>query len=119
MVLVIDDDTFVREAIIDILEYEGIPLLTAVSGEAGIALYREWMGEIDLILLDMAMPGMDGAETYSELRKINPSVSVLLSSGYTDQEVNNRFPPNSILGFLPKPYDLSELVTTVRRHLPL
>ena len=118
MVLVIDDDAFVREAVIDILEYEKIPLLTAVSGEAGIAIYRKQMEKIDLILLDMSMPGMDGAETYCELQKINPSVPVLLSSGYADQEIHSCFPKNSILGFLQKPYDLEDLVSIIRNHLP-
>jgi len=118
MVLVIDDDAFVREAVTDILEYEGIPLLTAVSGEIGITLYREQMEKIDLVLLDMSMPGLDGAETFYELQKINADVPVLLSSGYTDQEINDRFPPNSILGFLQKPYDLAELVSTILHHLP-
>jgi len=118
MVLVIDDDAFVREAITDILEYEGIPLITAVSGEAGVVLYREQMEKINLVLLDMSMPGMNGAETYCELQKINPSVPVLLSSGYTDYEINDCFPESGILGFLQKPYDLSELVSTIRQHLP-
>ena len=118
MILVIDDDAFVREAVTDILEYEGIPLLTAVSGEIGIALYREQMQNIDLVLLDMSMPGLDGAETFYELQKINANVPVLLSSGYTDQEINGRFPPNSILGFLQKPYDLTELISAIRNYLP-
>ena len=118
MVLVIDDDVFVREAITDILEYAGISLLTAVSGEAGVNTYREQMEEIDLILLDMSMPGMNGAETYCELQKINPAVPVLLSSGYTDYEMDGCFTGNSILGFLQKPYNVSDLVSTIRQHLP-
>lgn len=118
MVLVIDDDAFVREAIIDILEHAAIPALTAVSGEEGIALYRQWMGEIDLVLLDMSMPGLDGAETFDLLYQMDSNVRVLLSSGYTDQEINGNFPQNSLLGFLQKPYDLEGLVSTIRRHLP-
>lgn len=118
MVLVIDDDAFVREAIIDILEHAAIPALTAVSGEEGIALYRQWMAEIDLVLLDMSMPGLDGAETFAQLYQIDANVRVLLSSGYTDQEINGNFPQDSLLGFLQKPYDLEGLVSTIRRHLP-
>ena len=118
MVLVIDDDAFVRETITDILEYEGIPLLTAVSGEAGVVLYREHIERIDLVLLDMSMPNMDGSKTYCELQKINLHVPVLFSSGYTDQKIDSCFPENSILGFLQKPYDLIDLVSTIRKHLP-
>jgi len=118
MVLVIDDDEFVREAITDILEHAAIPALTAVSGEEGIELYRQWMGEIDLVLLDMSMPGLDGAETFDQLYQIDPNVRVLLSSGYTEKEINRSFPQNSLLGFLQKPYDLEGLVSTIHRHLP-
>lgn len=117
MVLVIDDDVFVREAIIDILEHAAIPALTAVSGEEGITLYRQWMGKIDLVLLDMSMPGLNGAQTFDQLHQIDSEVRVLLSSGYTDQEINDSFPQNSLVGFLQKPYDLEKLVTTIRHHL--
>ena len=118
MVLVIDDDAFVREAIIDILEHAAIPVLTAVSGEEGIALYRQWIGAVDLVLLDMSMPGLDGAETFDQLYQMDSNVRVLLSSGYTDQEINDSFPQDSLLGFLQKPYDLEQLISTIRQHLP-
>ena len=117
MVLVIDDDSFVREAVSDILEHEGIPLLTAVSGREGIAIYRERMGEIQLVLLDMSMPGLDGVQTFEELYKIDADVRVLLSSGYITQDINSSFPEGGILGFLQKPYDLMELLTTIHQYL--
>ncbi len=117
MILIIDDDTFVREAITDILGYENMPSLAAASGKEGIALYREHMGEIQLVLLDMSMPDMDGVETCRELHKVDTDVRVLLSSGYTDKEIGKNFPKGSILGFLQKPYDLMVLVSTIQHYL--
>ncbi len=117
MVLVIDDDAFMREAIIDTLGYAAISLLTAASGQEGITLYREHLGKIKLVLLDMSMPGLDGVETFRGLYEIDNDVRVLLLSGYTNEEINEKFPKGSILGFLQKPYKLKELISIVRHYL--
>jgi CheY-like chemotaxis protein len=86
LILVIDDEQAVREAVKDILEFEGIEVITAVDGESGIALYKARQAEITLVLLDLSMPGLNGAETFQQIRQINPNASVLLSSGYDEVE---------------------------------
>ena len=63
------------------------------------------------------MPGLNGVETFRELRQINPQVRVLLSSGYSHYEVATRFAGQSDVGFIQKPYDAEQLVREVKRNL--
>jgi two-component system, cell cycle sensor histidine kinase and response regulator CckA len=118
-VLVIDDQDTVCEAVVDILDLESIPVITALSGQAGIDIYDERQADIGLVLLDLSMPGMNGHETYQGLQKINPQVSVIISSGYDEEEVLRRFNGPGLVGFLKKPYNLGELIDTVKQHMGL
>lgn len=117
-VLVIDDEDYVREAVSDILLLEDIAVLAAEDGYKGLDLYREHSADVDLVLLDLSMPGMDGEETYRRLRLIDPQVRVLLSSGYSASDLASQFEAEGALGFLQKPYSVTTLVDEVRRHLP-
>jgi signal transduction histidine kinase/CheY-like chemotaxis protein len=117
LVLVIDDEEPVRDAVTDILDLEGLSVLTASDGQAGIDLYRQRQADIGLILLDLSMPGLNGEETLRELRQINARARVLLSSGYSHNEVAARFADQSDVGFIQKPYDAEQLVLEVKRYL--
>lgn len=117
MVLVIDDEELVLEAARDILALEGITALTAASGADGVALYQAHQADIPVIILDLSMPGMDGQETFRQLRQINPDVKVILSSGYSQYETGRRFEGQGLAGFLQKPYTIETLLQEVRRHL--
>jgi len=116
-ILVIDDEAPVREAVSDILDLEGVPVLTAANGALGLDLYRQRQAEVCLILLDLSMPGLSGEETFYELRRINPEVRVVLSSGYSQTETARRFADQPVAGFLQKPYDVEALIAEVWRHL--
>jgi len=89
-VLVIDDESAVRETLRDIFQLEGIAMLDASDGASGLALYRAHAPEIDLVLLDLSMPGMSGEETFRALRQMNPQVKLILVSGYTESEAARR-----------------------------
>ena len=117
LVLVIDDEAPVREAVADILEIEGVPVIGAATGAAGIELYRDRAAEIGLVLLDLSMPGMTGDETLRRLREIDPGIPVILSSGYSEAEATRRFTGLGLVGFIQKPYDAASLVEVVREHL--
>ncbi|MCI0398028.1 MAG: PAS domain S-box protein [Chloroflexi bacterium] len=116
-VLVIDDEAAVREAASDILELEGLRVIAAADGLKGIHLYQEQAADIDLVLLDLSMPGLSGEETFRELQRLNPQVQVILSSGYSAAEVNRAFQGRGIAGFIQKPYDWETLASAVWRHL--
>ncbi len=116
-VLVIDDEIAVREAVADILDLEDLPVLAAPDGEAGVALYAQRKAEIALVILDLSMPGLSGQETLRRLKEINPDVKVLLSSGYTKEEVTGLFVDLGVTSFLQKPYNALRLIETVRKHI--
>ena len=82
----------------------GFKILYAPNGQEAIATYQQHQSEISCVLLDMTMPKMDGAECFSQLRKINPDVQVILSSGYTDLDVTPDFIGKGLAGFIQKPY---------------
>ncbi|MCA9936659.1 MAG: PAS domain S-box protein [Anaerolineales bacterium] len=117
VVLVIDDEEPVQDAVKDILALAGVEVFTASNGAAGLDLYRERMADIDLILLDLSMPEMNGEETYQRLRQINPQVRVILSSGYNQMEATRHFLGKGLAAFLQKPFNAENLIATVKQHL--
>jgi DNA-binding NtrC family response regulator len=72
---------------------------------------------IDLVLLDMTMPKMSGEETFKEIRKLGMKVPVILTSGYSAQDVTARFPSGSFAGFIQKPFVLQQLTEMVQKTL--
>ena len=117
LVLVIDDESAIRESVTDILAMEGIQVVTAASGNEGIACFRQQQHQIGLVLLDLKMPGMSGEETLRALRQIDAQVSVILSSGYNETEVSHLFHEGEIMAFLQKPYNFALLCQQVRKAL--
>ena len=116
-VLVIDDEVAVREAVTDILKMENMGVLTAANGDAGIALYKDRANEIDLVLLDLSMPGKSGQDTFKELQQYDPNVRILLSSGYSEADATRGFASPPLVGFLQKPYRLDTFVQRLQKHL--
>ncbi len=103
-VLVIDDEEGIREVASMMLAQMGLDTLTASDGLHGVETYRQHADQISAVLLDMTMPKMDGKACFRELRRINPDVKVILSSGYNEQEATNRFVGQGLAGFIQKPY---------------
>ncbi len=116
-VLVVDDEEFVRNMVLMRLEVLGYDTLLAVDGADGVHLFRERFNDIDLVLLDFAMPRMNGVEAFGELIRIKPDVKVILSSGYTEDVVSKSFPGPKPVGFLNKPYKLEALKAELDRLL--
>jgi DNA-binding NtrC family response regulator len=73
--------------------------------------------EIQLVILDLSMPGLSGAETFHRLREIVPNVPVILSSGYSAAEATRQFPGHGLIGFIQKPYNARTLIAEIRKHL--
>jgi PAS domain S-box-containing protein len=116
-VLLVDDEEAVREMIGEVLESEGFEVLRAEDGSRGIALFREKRDRIDVVLLDLSMPGLSGEETFRRLREIDPDVRVILSSGYDHDEASGRFGAARPAGFIQKPYRPEHLVAEIGRCL--
>jgi PAS domain S-box-containing protein len=117
LVLVIDDEDMVREAVEDILSMEDIGVVTAEGGAEGLDAYRQHAPHVRLVLLDLSMPEMSGEETLRRLRQIDPGVRVVLSSGYSAGEMKQRVDAEVPAGFLQKPYSITTLLEEVKKHL--
>jgi DNA-binding NtrC family response regulator len=87
------------------------------NGFEGIDIYKRHHQVIDLIILDMIMPGMDGRETFVQLQKINPGLKVILSSGYSEVELLRQFAEGEIIRFLKKPYRFEKLTSEINQAL--
>lgn len=116
-VLVIDDEQPVREAVADILEVEGISVLSAANGLEGLTLFQAKQTEIALVLLDMQMPIMNGEQTLKALRQINPRVKIILSSGYSENDLISRIGDDELTTFLQKPYQIDKLIAKIGQIL--
>jgi CheY-like chemotaxis protein len=116
-VLLVDDEDMVMEIGCQFLERLGYRVETASSGQAAIDLLNRMPHQIiDCILLDLTMPGMDGLETMRQIKKIRPDQKVIIVSGYTRQQIEDRFanvaPPD---GFIHKPFEMKALKETLYR----
>ncbi|MDX8405943.1 MAG: response regulator [Mariprofundus sp.] len=103
LVLVVDDEETVRETAIMMLEDMGFTTLAAVNGLEALELYGKHREEIGVVLMDLTMPKMGGEECFRELRRINPDVRVVLSSGYNEQDAIQTFTGKKLAGFIQKP----------------
>jgi CheY-like chemotaxis protein len=118
-VLFADDDETVRTVTRRILEHSGYSVLVAADGRDALDLYIANHDTIDIVLLDMTMPRMDGEETFRELRRVDPAVRVLLTSGYNEQDATERFAGKGLLGFIQKPYRPDELIDRIEAALAI
>lgn len=113
-VLLVDDEETVRTVGKTMLERLGFTVLTAADGREAVDLYQKNSNEIRCVILDLTMPHMGGEEAFRELKRIRSDVNILLSSGYNEQDVLERFTGREIDGFIQKPYRLSGLVAKLR-----
>ncbi len=116
-ILLVDDQKMVMEVSKEMLETLGYKVYAAGSGQEAIAVYMEKKDKIDLVILDMIMPGISGAGTFDRLREINPDVKILLSSGYSLNGQAQEILDRGCKGFLQKPFRLSQLSGKIREIL--
>jgi PAS domain S-box-containing protein len=117
LILLVDDEDLVRHAAASMLMYLGYSVLEASNGEEAIELFRQNLGQIRLIILDLSMPVMNGDECLKRLRSIRPDVPVLLSSGYGESEAARRCQAGGLVNYLQKPYTARHLAEMVKSLL--
>ena len=111
--LVVDDEKQVLSTIEIMLKNIGFHLYSALSGSSAIKLYKKNKKEIDIVILDMIMPEMDGARTYLLLKEINPDIKVLFSSGYSmEAQIQELFNYGGV-DFIQKPFSSNELLNKI------
>lgn len=117
VILVVDDDTAVRQVTARVLEREGYRVLQAGEGTEALRVAREHSGPLDLLLTDVVMPGMNGRELSEKLAVVRPETRLLYMSAYTEDEVILRGIRVSEVAFLHKPFGLKGLASAVRAAL--
>jgi CheY-like chemotaxis protein len=117
-ILLADDEESLLILGTRMLEYLGFTVLTAEDGQQAVNLYRERGKEIDLVLMDLTMPHMDGAKAFDELRLLNPDARVVLASGYAEEDVSSRFKGKKPAGIIQKPYTLAKLREALSGLMP-
>jgi len=116
-VLLADDEEMVRQVGVSMLESMGFRVLAATDGQAAVEVFREHMDEIRCVVLDLTMPRMDGEEAYREISRLHPGVPVILTSGYTEQQVTRRSTREGLAGFIQKPYKMNDFASLLHRVL--
>ena len=116
-ILLVDDEEFVLKVNIEILKSFGYSVLDAKDGDEAIKIFRKNKNIIDLVILDMILPGMSGGEVYDIIKEINPDVKVLLSSGYSIDGQAEKILERGCDGFIQKPYKLKDLSLKIRTLL--
>lgn len=108
-ILIADDEELVCNVGKEMLQHFGFQSLEARDGHQALQVFREHAEEIDCVLLDLTMPNLDGEQTFLEMRKIRPDVQVILISGFSKDDLSQRFAGQGLAGFLQKPFSMDDL----------
>jgi PAS domain S-box-containing protein len=113
VVLLVDDEETVRAVGSEMLRELGFDVVTAKDGRDAVEKFRS-RDDIALVLLDLTMPHTDGEQCFRELRQLDPDVKVIMSSGFSEYEVSQKFAGKGLAGFIQKPYKLSTLKDIIK-----
>jgi len=116
-VLVVDDETQLRDVMIRLLERCGYNVLAAENGINAISIFSDQQDNIDLVILDMIMPEMGGKECFHRLREINPGIKVLLNTGFTADDSAHEMLKDGVIDVVEKPFDIYKLSRAVEKAL--
>ncbi len=114
LVLLVDDEETVRGICKDMLQEFGFTTITANDGREAVEVFKITPG-ISFVILDLTMPHMDGEQCFRELRHLKPDVKVIMSSGFSENEVTQKFMGKGLAGFIQKPYKLSALKEAIQK----
>lgn len=113
-ILLVDDEETVRGIGKEMLKELGFTVITANDGREAVAIFKTTSG-ISFVILDLTMPHMDGEQCFRELRQLKPDVKVIMSSGFSENEVTQKFMGKGLAGFVQKPYKLSVLKEAIQK----
>lgn len=116
-ILLVDDEEVVRTVMQRALGQLGYSVQAFASGREAVKFFRTAWATVDLIILDMVMPGLDGFETFMALHEINPQLKALFCSGFTVHQKARDLISRGAVGFVSKPFDYAELASIINRLL--
>ena len=117
LIMIVDDDALVTLLVERVLTSEGYRIVTAPDGFRAVEIFKKIRDEVDLVITDFKMPGMDGAALFEELKRINPNVNAALTSGFVEDEQRDAMMARGLRGFIPKPMTQQKLLEKVRSIL--
>jgi signal transduction histidine kinase/ActR/RegA family two-component response regulator len=116
-ILLVDDEDTVRSVTRRMLERAGFSVITAADGREAVRVFRDSADKLACVLMDLTMPHMNGDVAFREMHKIRSDIPIILSSGYNPQDVRARFAGKGLAGFIQKPYQLADMIETLRSVL--
>ena len=116
-ILLVDDDPAVRDFAARIMRQRGYEVMTADRGEMGLRIYQESKGRIDLVVMDLGMPGTGGYQAAEQILEMDPSAKIIIASGYSQYNNFNNKPKTKFSGFVSKPFRGVDLLKTMREVL--
>ena len=114
-VLFVEDNEEIKSVAKELLEIIGFTVIEASNGKEALELYQKHVTDITLVITDMGMPIMNGYELFHELKKLNPSLPIVISSGFGDDSVSSHIAPEDIAGIISKPYTFDQLREVLKR----
>ncbi|MCF6334706.1 MAG: response regulator [Spirochaetales bacterium] len=108
-ILLVDDEEIIRTTVTEMLTELGYDVLLAKNGEEAVTIFQEEYSKIDLIIIDMIMPEMNGSETFYRMKAIDPNCRVVIASGYTGEENIDKLMADGLSGFINKPFPIDTL----------
>ena len=114
-ILLVDDEESIRKLIADILERQGFTVTQCCDGGQAVAYYSLHPAEIDLVVMDVMMPGINGLEALVRILRVNPDAKVVMISGggYSEDDIRNA----GATDFASKPFKMPQLLEMVKRHI--
>ncbi len=116
-ILLVDDEELIRLTGKIMLQEMGYDVLTAENGKTAVEIFKKKHKEIDLVIIDMIMPEMNGREAFDLMKEIDKQCKVVISSGYTDNENIDKLLKKGLSGFIKKPFrdfELARLINNVQ-----
>ena len=114
-VLLVDDETPIRKLLSDVLRPRGYAVTQCCSGSEAVEYYSRHAAEVDLVVMDVMMPGLNGTEALTRMLRINPDVRAIMISGgrYSEDEIRE----TGAMGFAAKPFEIPRLLELVSQHI--
>ena len=112
-VLVVDDEESLRLLMVSALEEAGCTVYAAADGQEGVEQFQRHREDIDVVVLDLTMPRLNGDEVYRRIRSSQPDARVIMCSGYTEEDIVRHFDSQGLAGFIEKPFKPSELIEKI------
>ncbi len=116
-ILLIDDEELVRGVAQSLLEELGYTVILAENGLRGVEIYQLKVKQIDLVILDVLMPVMNGMDCFTRIKAINPAAKIIMSSGFTKDQSYDEFKEKGAIAFIVKPYSLHHLAQVLQEAL--